>query len=205
MSEEATRASMAPRARARAHLVNDSHGSMPNLRGRSRSARELVVRHREAVGNGAGDRWRYDTALLSDHGARVSESCLDHTYASRSIYEGRLNGIRRRLRRSTVLPAIRATVSLVSGTTPPVARTRARARSSRQTRTRRAGSAKIAFHPAGRRCAKAPPGPSISRRTEAAALKAPRDRAVFLTSAMPIWGAHPADTTKRPRAVSYSP
>ena len=100
--------------------VNDSHGNMHNLYADEVDPRaELLVGTAKPWSMGQGIDGGYDTAfLIGYHGmAGHPRAVLDHTYASRAIYECRLNG---KAVGETTLNAylaghFGATVSLVAG------------------------------------------------------------------------------------------
>ena len=100
--------------------VNDSHGSMHNIYADDLDPRaELLVGTAKPWSMGQGLDGGYDTCFFVGYHARAGhpKGVLDHTYASRSIYELRLNG---KAVGETALNAylagyFGATVSLVAG------------------------------------------------------------------------------------------
>lgn len=100
--------------------VNDSHGSMHNIHADDLDPRaELLVGTAKPWSMGQGIDGGYDTCFFVGYHARAGhpKGVLDHTYASRAIYELRLNG---RPVGETALNAylagyFGATVSLVAG------------------------------------------------------------------------------------------
>ena len=100
--------------------VNDSHGSMHNIYADDLDPRaELLVGTAKPWSMGQGIDGGYDTCFFVGYHARAGhpKGVLDHTYASRAIYELRLNG---RSVGETTLNAylagyFGATVSLVAG------------------------------------------------------------------------------------------
>jgi len=100
--------------------VNDSHGSMHNIYADDLDPRaELLVGTAKPWSMGQGIDGGYDTCFFVGYHARAGhpKGVLDHTYASRSIYELRLNG---KAVGETALNAylagyFGATVSLVAG------------------------------------------------------------------------------------------
>ncbi len=100
--------------------VNDSHGSMHNIHADDLDPRaELLVGTAKPWSMGQGIDGGYDTCFFVGYHARAGHrrGVLDHTYASRAIYELRLNG---KAVGETALNAYLAgffgvTVSLVAG------------------------------------------------------------------------------------------
>jgi D-amino peptidase len=100
--------------------VNDSHGAMHNIFADDLDPRaELVVGTAKPWSMGQGIDGGYDTCFFVGYHGRAGhpKAVLDHTYASRAIYECRLNG---KAVGETTLNAylaghFGATVSLVSG------------------------------------------------------------------------------------------
>jgi D-amino peptidase len=75
--------------------VNDSHGSMHNIYADDLDPRaELLVGTAKSWSMGQGIDGDYDTCFFVGYHARAGhpKGVLDHTYASRAIYELRLNG-----------------------------------------------------------------------------------------------------------------
>jgi D-amino peptidase len=107
-------------AGAKKFCVNDSHGSMHNIYADDLDPRaELLVGTAKPWSMGQGIDGGYDTCFFVGYHARAGhrKGVLDHTYASRAIYELRLNG---RAVGETTLNAylagyFGATVSLVAG------------------------------------------------------------------------------------------
>lgn len=107
-------------AGARRFCVNDSHGAMHNIFADDIDPRaELLVGSAKPWSMGQGIDGGYDTCFFVGYHARAGhpKGVLDHTYASRAIYELRLNG---RPVGETTLNAYLAghfgsTVSLVAG------------------------------------------------------------------------------------------
>jgi len=105
---------------ARRFCVNDSHGAMHNIFADDLDPRaELVVGTAKPWSMGQGIDGGYDTCFFIGYHGRAGhpKAVLDHTYASRAIYECRLNG---KAVGETTLNAylaghFGATVSLVSG------------------------------------------------------------------------------------------
>lgn len=105
---------------ARRFCVNDSHGAMHNIFADDLDPRaELVVGTAKPWSMGQGIDGGYDTCFFVGYHGRAGHprAVLDHTYASRAIYECRLNG---KAVGETTLNAylaghFGATVSLVSG------------------------------------------------------------------------------------------
>src|SRR5512132_3449840 len=82
-------------AGARRICVNDSHGSMHNIYADDLDPRaELLVGTAKPWSMGQGIDGDYDTCFFVGYHARAGHprGVLDHTYASRAIYELRLNG-----------------------------------------------------------------------------------------------------------------
>jgi D-amino peptidase len=80
---------------ARRFCVNDSHGSMHNIYADDLDPRaELLVGTAKPWSMGQGIDGGYDTCFFVGYHARAGhpKGVLDHTYASRAIYELRLNG-----------------------------------------------------------------------------------------------------------------
>ena len=80
---------------ARRFCVNDSHGAMHNIFADDIDPRaELLVGTAKPWSMGQGIDGRYDTCFFVGYHARAGHprGVLDHTYASRAIYELRLNG-----------------------------------------------------------------------------------------------------------------
>ena len=110
----------AANAGARRFCVNDSHGSMHNIFADDIDPRaELLVGSAKPWSMGQGIDGDYDTCFFVGYHARAGhpKGVLDHTYASRAIYELRLNG---KAVGETTLNAYLAgyfgsTVSLVAG------------------------------------------------------------------------------------------
>ncbi|MEO8633191.1 MAG: M55 family metallopeptidase [Chloroflexota bacterium] len=107
-------------AGARRLTVNDSHGAMHNIYADDLDPRaDLVVGTAKPWSMGQGIDGGYDTCFFVGYHGRAGhpKAVLDHTYASRAIYDCRLN---RRSVGETTLNAylagyFGATVSLVSG------------------------------------------------------------------------------------------
>jgi D-amino peptidase len=107
-------------AGARRMLVNDSHGAMHNIFADDLDPRaELVVGTAKPWSMGQGIDGGYDTCFFVGYHGRAGhpKAVLDHTYASRAIFECRLN---RKPVGETTLNAylaghFGATVSLVAG------------------------------------------------------------------------------------------
>ncbi len=105
---------------ARRFCVNDSHGGMHNIFADDLDPRaELIVGTAKPWSMGQGIDGGYDTCFFVGYHGRAGhpKAVLDHTYASRTIYECRLNG---KPVGETALNAYLAghfgvTVSLVSG------------------------------------------------------------------------------------------
>jgi D-amino peptidase len=82
-------------AGARRILVNDSHGAMHNIFADDLDPRaELVVGTAKPWSMGQGIDGGYDTCFFVGYHGRAGhpKAVLDHTYASRAIFECRLNG-----------------------------------------------------------------------------------------------------------------
>ncbi len=85
----------AANAGARRFCVNDSHGAMHNIFADDLDPRaELVVGTAKPWSMGQGIDGGYDTCFFVGYHGRAGhpKAVLDHTYASRAIYECRLNG-----------------------------------------------------------------------------------------------------------------
>jgi D-amino peptidase len=107
-------------AGARRICVNDSHGAMHNLHADDLDPRaELVVGTAKPWSMGQGIDGGYDTCFFVGYHGRAGhpKAVLDHTYASRAIWECRLNG--RPIGETTLNAYLAghfgATLSLVSG------------------------------------------------------------------------------------------
>ena len=107
-------------AGARRICVNDSHGSMHNIFADDLDPRaELVVGTAKPWSMGQGIDGGYDTCFFVGYHGRAGhpKAVLDHTYASRAIYECRLNGksVGETALNTYLAGHFGATVSLVSG------------------------------------------------------------------------------------------
>jgi D-amino peptidase len=100
--------------------VNDSHGAMHNIFADDLDPRaELVVGTAKPWSMGQGIDGGYDTCFFIGYHGRAGHprAVLDHTYASRAIYECRLNGkpVGETTLNAYLAGRFGATVSLVSG------------------------------------------------------------------------------------------
>jgi len=100
--------------------VNDSHGSMHNIYADDLDPRaELLVGTAKPWSMGQGIDGGYDTCFFVGYHARAGhrKGVLDHTYASRAIYELRLNGksVGETTLNAYLAGHFGATVSLVAG------------------------------------------------------------------------------------------
>jgi len=107
-------------AGARRILVNDSHGSMHNIFADDLDPRaELVVGTAKPWSMGQGIDGGYDTCFFVGYHGRAGhpKAVLDHTYASRAIFECRLNGkpVGETTLNAYLAGHFGATVSLVAG------------------------------------------------------------------------------------------
>jgi D-amino peptidase len=107
-------------AGARRILVNDSHGAMHNIFADDLDPRaELVVGTAKPWSMGQGIDGGYDTCFFVGYHGRAGhpKAVLDHTYASRAIFECRLNGkpVGETTLNTYLAGHFGATVSLVSG------------------------------------------------------------------------------------------
>ncbi|MDP9280750.1 MAG: M55 family metallopeptidase [Chloroflexota bacterium] len=107
-------------AGARRILVNDSHGAMHNIFADDLDPRaELVVGTAKPWSMGQGIDGGYDTCFFVGYHGRAGhpKAVLDHTYASRAIFECRLNGkpVGETTLNAYLAGHFGATVSLVSG------------------------------------------------------------------------------------------
>ena len=107
-------------AGARRICVNDSHGAMHNIFADDLDPRaELVVGTAKPWSMGQGIDGGYDTCFFVGYHGRAGhpKAVLDHTYASRAIYECRLNGksVGETALNAYLAGHFGATVSLVSG------------------------------------------------------------------------------------------
>jgi len=107
-------------AGARRILVNDSHGTMHNIFADDLDPRaELVVGTAKPWSMGQGIDGGYDTCFFVGYHGRAGhpKAVLDHTYASRAIFECRLNGkpVGETTLNTYLAGHFGATVSLVSG------------------------------------------------------------------------------------------
>ena len=105
---------------ARRFCVNDSHGAMHNIFADDLDPRaELVVGTAKPWSMGQGIDGGYDTCFFVGYHGRAGhpKAVLDHTYASRSIFECRLNGkpVGETTLNAYLAGHFGATVSLVSG------------------------------------------------------------------------------------------
>ena len=105
---------------ARRILVNDSHGAMHNIFADDLDPRaELVVGTAKPWSMGQGIDGGYDTCFFVGYHGRAGhpKAVLDHTYASRAIFECRLNGkpVGETTLNAYLAGHFGATVSLVSG------------------------------------------------------------------------------------------
>ncbi|HEY9326275.1 MAG TPA: M55 family metallopeptidase [Candidatus Limnocylindria bacterium] len=107
-------------AGARRILVNDSHGAMHNIFADDLDPRaELVVGTAKPWSMGQGIDGGYDTCFFVGYHGRAGhpKAVLDHTYASRAIFECRLNGkpVGETTLNAYLAGHFGATVSLVAG------------------------------------------------------------------------------------------
>jgi D-amino peptidase len=107
-------------AGARRILVNDSHGAMHNIFADDLDPRaELVVGTAKPWSMGQGIDGGYDTCFFVGYHGRAGHprAVLDHTYASRAIFECRLNGkpVGETTLNAYLAGHFGATVSLVAG------------------------------------------------------------------------------------------
>ncbi len=107
-------------AGAKRFCVNDSHGSMHNIYADDIDPRaELLVGTAKPWSMGQGIDGGYDTCFFVGYHARAGHprGVLDHTYASRAIYELRLNGksVGETTLNAYLAGYFGATVSLVAG------------------------------------------------------------------------------------------
>jgi D-amino peptidase len=105
---------------AKRFCVNDSHGSMHNLYADDLDPRaELLIGTAKPWSMGQGIDGGYDTCFFVGYHARAGhpKGVLDHTYASRAIYELRLNGksVGETTLNAYLAGYFGATVSLVAG------------------------------------------------------------------------------------------
>lgn len=105
---------------AKRFCVNDSHGSMHNIYADDLDPRaELLVGTAKPWSMGQGIDGGYDTCFFVGYHARAGhpKGVLDHTYASRAIYELRLNGkpVGETALNAYLAGYFGATVSLVAG------------------------------------------------------------------------------------------
>ena len=110
----------AANAGARRFCVNDSHGAMHNIFADEIDPRaELLVGTAKPWSMGQGIDGGYDTCFFIGYHARAGhpKGVLDHTYASRAIYELRLNGkaVGETTLNTYLAGYFGATVSLVAG------------------------------------------------------------------------------------------
>ena len=107
-------------AGARRFCVNDSHGTMHNIFADDLDPRaELIVGTAKPWSMGQGIDGGYDTCFFVGYHGRAGhpKAVLDHTYASRTIYECRLNGkaVGETTLNTYLAGHFGATVSLVAG------------------------------------------------------------------------------------------
>jgi len=107
-------------AGARRILVNDSHGAMHNIFADDLDPRaELLVGTAKPWSMGQGIDGGYDTCFFVGYHGRAGhpKAVLDHTYASRAIFECRLNGkpVGETTLNAYLAGHFGATVSLVAG------------------------------------------------------------------------------------------
>ena len=105
---------------ARRFCVNDSHGAMHNIFANDLDPRaELVVGTAKPWSMGQGIDGGYETCFFVGYHGRAGhpKAVLDHTYASRAIFECRLNGkpVGETTLNAYLAGHFGATVSLVSG------------------------------------------------------------------------------------------
>ncbi|TMF58665.1 MAG: peptidase M55 [Chloroflexi bacterium] len=201
---------------ARRFCVNDSHGAMHNIFADDLDPRaELVVGTAKPWSMGQGIDGGYDTCFFVGYHGRAGhpKAVLDHTYASRAIFECRLNGkpVGETTLNAYLAGHFGATVSLVSGDDATCREARALVSNVVTVKTKDATgrfSAKM-LHPSRVQEALRE---GATRAVEAATRSKPlvpkgsnEIELVFLTSAMADM-AELIPTTRRsgPRAVSYA-